>query len=1462
MGAPQTSAKAIFLQALELITVSERDEYLDTHCGSDSDLRREVEELLRHHGLVESFLDSPPTAVVESAKQLQAIAPPVPSLAFLSASSRADSLGRLGHYEILEIVGSGGMGIVLKAFDERLQRIVAIKAMNPALAASGTGRQRFVREAQAAAAVNHDNVVDIYAVEEAGPVPYLVMEYIAGISLEDKLRQQGCLALKEILRIGLQTADGLAAAHRQGLVHRDVKPANILLENGVERVKITDFGLARAADDVSVTQTGVIAGTPAYMSPEQARGEAVDHRSDLFSLGSVLYSLCTGQAPFRSSTSLGMLKQVCEEAPHPIRDLNADIPEWLCAVVAKLHAKLPAERFQSAAEVAETLGRYLAHVQQSAFPLPVGLEQAGGPQKPTPAKAGAASRPARRRWMIAAIGLITLGLSLGLTDASGITHVAATVIRIFTAEGTLVVEADPSVTVTIEGDGGLIITGAGPQEVMLRPGNYRVQASKDGKPVKRELITITRGGKQTLSVSMEATASSSPAGEVRRFAPYWGVVTCVAVSPDGQRALFGGEDTVVWLVDLSGKEKPRGLEGHTKQVLSVAFSPDGRRALSGSQDATVRLWDVESGKEIRQFEGHTEIVWEVAFSPDGRLAASGGGHLFEDGKYLPAKDTTVRLWDVETGTELRRLTGHKGHILSIAFSPDGKQALTGCSNDDPIIRLWDVASGNELRRLEGHSLGVYKLVFSADGRRALSAGADRIIRLWDVMTGKTIGRFLGHTRDVTGIAFSPDERYCVSSSWDNTVRLWDVESRKELHRFEGHTWSIRDVAFSPKGDTVLSGAEDGTVRLWQLPEETTTADPGKLKRSAFVLLAGNAVADREFATLAEAVQGASDGETIEIRGNGPFLTDTVEVKRPLTIRAGKGYRPVLKRNPLDEAKQALLTTDSSLVVEGLELQDLDNNPQRQRKRAFLESFGAPLLAANCRFVSAWATNMANGSPRVELRNCEVLCSWNLAATMAWVDPPSHGTLRVENCVSPNWGAFLMPSQKELTDINIEFVGNSFAQHLLLSCFSGGELWDDTLKPRPFRVHARNNVLRTRSIFRIEMNKYRTDLAAWPLSRVEKLANLMLDWHGEHNLYSPTSGYELWSHIEGTKRFGPTGKSRADWQKAWGAQDADATEGEIRFQGGNLQQRVLATPYAITPRDFRLADDSAGKGAGPDGKDLGADVDLVGPGAAYECWQQTFGYQQWLQGIQQVMTAEAARRDSNITAKALAELQGEWEHSDYGALAIRGDRYSFHPLEGPEIICTIKVVEVNDQATHVHLSHTGPDAKVRTAQNMLRVEGDTLHNCTTIGSIRPTEFATKPGFLYTQWKRIPKQVTDAEAAKSEPDAAAREIAKWQGEWTHPSYGKLVIHGNRWSSCPKNELEILSTIKIVEVTDEMTHILLLNQAIDGKVRTVQAILRVDGDTLHNCGTIGSVPPTEFENKPGFIYAQWKRVPYPPP
>jgi len=284
----------------------------------------------------------------------------------LAPPSHPEMLGRLGRYEVERLIGSGGYGIVFKAFDTELNRPVAIKVLAPHLAGSGAARQRFAREARAAAAVVHEHVVAIHNVESDGAAPFLVMHFVAGESLQARIDRQGPLALREILRIAHQTAAGLAAAHAQGLVHRDVKPSNILLEEGVERALLTDFGLARAADDASLTHTGYLPGTPHYMSPEQARGDVLDARSDLFSLGSVMYAMCTGRPPFRADTSFGVLRRITDTQPRPIREVNPDIPAWLAMLVEKLLAKQPRDRFVTAAEVAAVLEQCLAHVQQPA----------------------------------------------------------------------------------------------------------------------------------------------------------------------------------------------------------------------------------------------------------------------------------------------------------------------------------------------------------------------------------------------------------------------------------------------------------------------------------------------------------------------------------------------------------------------------------------------------------------------------------------------------------------------------------------------------------------------------------------------------------------------------------------------------------------------------------------------------------------------------------------------------------------------------------------------------------------------------------------------------------------------------------------------------------------------------------------------------------------------------------------
>ena len=378
----ERDVEAIFLRVLE---ATDRSAAVRELCGNDRNLRARIESLLQAHEQAGRFFDKPFVSVSQSQTRSNGTTPhdsaewqihEEPSVAdakdypdYLQPCERPDRIGLMGHYEILEEIGRGGMGVVLRGWDTKLHRIVAVKLLAPRLADRGTARQWFLREARSAAAVCHEHVVTIHAVEDGGPLPFLVMECIEGRSLQQRIDACGALSLKEILRIGLQIAQGLAAAHAHGLVHRDIKPANILLENGVERVHITDFGLAQTVDDANVNHENLITGTPPYMSPEQAENGKVDYRSDLFSLGSVLYAMCTGEPAFHAPSVKLTLKRVCEDTPTPIANLNPDIPEWLIAAIDKLLAKQPNDRFASATEVADLLTERLFQLQQGeSFP--------------------------------------------------------------------------------------------------------------------------------------------------------------------------------------------------------------------------------------------------------------------------------------------------------------------------------------------------------------------------------------------------------------------------------------------------------------------------------------------------------------------------------------------------------------------------------------------------------------------------------------------------------------------------------------------------------------------------------------------------------------------------------------------------------------------------------------------------------------------------------------------------------------------------------------------------------------------------------------------------------------------------------------------------------------------------------------------------------------------------------------
>ena len=535
----------------------ERAAFLEKACAGDAMLRQRVEVLLHAHDNPDSFLKAPlndpfaseaktlnneaaaqpdarpkrdETALFESDEDLRdtptgviqtqsesANTPMDEDLSFLQPSQKPDSLGRLDKYEILSVVGKGGFGVVLKGFDESLHRIVAIKVMSPHMALNGTARQRFVREARTAAAVMHENVVTIHEVNGDAKIPFLAMQFVSGITLNDKIEKVGALGIKEILRIGMQIAEGLAAAHKQGLVHRDIKPANILLENAVERVKITDFGLARAVDDASITQSGAVAGTPMYMSPEQANGEAVDHRSDLFSLGSVLYVMCTGRPPFRANSTMAVMKRVIDDTPSEIRPINPDVPDWLCDIVAKLHAKLPADRFQTAREVADVLGEKLADMQagragsespRRAAPVTVAstpkVRATGSPKS---------QRPVRMSVIIPAIAAFALLLCLIPAGIVLLSYFSRSNPNLDHGgppkrdDKLIVMTDDRSVRVEVlpEVGGGHMSIGETSREhgFKLPEGRYQIQARKAGVLVFQEWIRLGGAEPKTIQVNSD-----------------------------------------------------------------------------------------------------------------------------------------------------------------------------------------------------------------------------------------------------------------------------------------------------------------------------------------------------------------------------------------------------------------------------------------------------------------------------------------------------------------------------------------------------------------------------------------------------------------------------------------------------------------------------------------------------------------------------------------------------------------------------------------------------------------------------------------------------------------------------------------------------------------------------------------------------------------------------------------------
>jgi serine/threonine protein kinase/WD40 repeat protein len=756
---------------------------------------------------------------------------------FLAPPQAPDELGRLGGYRVLRVLGTGGMGVVFLAEDPQLKRHVALKAMKPSLAASDSARKRFLREAQATAALSHDHIVHIYQVGEDRGVPFLAMQYLQGETLDDRLKRDDKLPLAEVLRIGREVAAGLNAAHKRGLIHRDIKPGNLWLEAEGGRVKIVDFGLARAAgDDAHLTQTGAIVGTPAYMAPEQARGEAVDHRCDLFSLGGVLYRLCTGQLPFTGTNAMSMLLALATEHPLPPRQLNPDVPPALNTLILRLLAKNLPDRPASAQAVVEALRAIerdgaASAARTVALPAEPQPSPPTGPaetlQRPQPLPHGRAS--ASRRWLAVAAGLLLL--------VGGGVLLQQVIIRITDKQGNtrdIELKPDEKAEILVKGPGGDVVKKplpplqipaeplppiAGgeplyPTALVSRPAllkgvqSWTIETVGHRHPV--QVVAYSPDGKWLASMDSESLRIWETEGKynlVRVLVAAPAGFTCLAWAPDAVHLATGhvGGEVGLWDVPAGRKLRTQKADG---DVRSVSWSPDGKRLVAGTDKDQTFVWETASGKLLHQ----KKLGAVVACSPDGQTLAT----CNDAGR--------VQLWRAETLEHVRDCkfewgAGPTNDLRSLSWTPNSKQL--GLSARGVIVgaysggfRSWflNAETGQLLHTEESRRTAG---ALSPDGKflaKAYNDGSGIGFNQSDVNTGKVVRESV---RELQGgalpssITWSPDGTTLAIGSDMGVVSVWEVEAGQMRRVLEEQRYrALTTLSWSADGKMLHSARED------------------------------------------------------------------------------------------------------------------------------------------------------------------------------------------------------------------------------------------------------------------------------------------------------------------------------------------------------------------------------------------------------------------------------------------------------------------------------------------------------------------------------------------------------------------------------------------------------------------------------------------------------------------------------
>ena len=673
------------------------------------------------------------------------------------------------------------MGKVYRARDPILDRMVALKTVSPELLAKQDTKARFQREARAAARLQHPNIVTIFELGEIEGALFIAMELLEGMDLAQAMHTPGRLGLGEKLRTVVDVCRGLDYAHKRGVVHRDVKPANIrILTDGT--VKLVDFGIAHLTDS-TMTQTGLVLGTPSYMAPEILSGGRVDHRADMWAVGIVLYELLAGARPYDAPTIAGLVYRIVHQPPAPL-DPALGLPTGLAEVAERALAKDPAARFRDCAEMAQQLQAVMGVGWQSETPLhPAARQQA------FERNFDEARRLLAEDDLEGALEAARRAQALEPSRTGVVELLERIEARL--AEAPTVLTPRPRLPTEQLPLEPLRTTPAAPTR---GPATTPPAAKPLPTPVLTELRIRGAGAFRELATFGEPPPTSA---SLR--------------SPAGDLLATSGSDGAIRIWDLRSRIRVLLLRtdlhrrsGHDSAATSLAFSPDGALLASGHVDGQVHLWHMASGEEYPVRLRHEALVGALAFSPDGRTLASG------------SLDANLKLWDVHRaclGDPTRELHRQPSGVTALSYAKSGSLIVTGHANR--ILRVLDARSGRLAATLRGPEALVNLLCLAPDGRRLAAASHDRTIRLFDLERREQVQVLPGHRKPATSLVFFGDGVHLASVALDNSVQLWDLEARSALAALWGPAAeSFAGVALFGQGDHIAVALADGRIRIW------------------------------------------------------------------------------------------------------------------------------------------------------------------------------------------------------------------------------------------------------------------------------------------------------------------------------------------------------------------------------------------------------------------------------------------------------------------------------------------------------------------------------------------------------------------------------------------------------------------------------------------------------------------------